>query len=675
MRRVFIAILILIFCLGQTAAQEQPSKESFESIVESILEQLDETENIDLSSLLDDLEYFYENPLNVNSATKADFLRLHLFNQIQIEKLLDYRQKTGTIFSIFELNTIEGFDRNLLERTEPFLSFEPDSEEQSKAKKQYVRQQMLVRTTRVLQKQKGYQAENGEDPSFDGNPYRLYSRYRFEFGDRTEAGFTAEKDPGEAFFAGSNPRGFDYNSGYVSQNLNSPVSNITVGDFIVRSGQGLVLWQGFASGKSTDVLNIFKSNAGLAPYHSTDENRYFRGAAAEAGLGRIGLTLFGSSKKRDANFEADENYFSSLQTSGLHRTDSEIADEKSITESSAGVVLKFEKNRLKIGCTFLYQKFNHPFVREDELYNQFRFSGESNLNAGTDYTWFGGKYTLFGEAAISKSGGIALLQGLKANLHEQLAFSFLFRHFDKNYQSLVGDAFSENSGNANETGFYSGLVAYPAKHLKVSAYADFYRFPWITYTTMAPSSGADFLIRADYSLSKKVNFYVKFKNEKKEVKADEEGKEINIPVATQSLRMYGEFELSDVLSLRSRIEFSRYEKHEAENGVFIAQDLLISARKMPLKSQFRIAWFKTDSYNTRIYAYENDLLYSYSMPAFSGKGFRSYANLQYAVSKRLSLWFKASGLFSPQAESIGSGENEVEGKVLTEVKIQFRYNF
>jgi hypothetical protein len=675
MKKFVLAILFLLLWATQTTAQEKPSKESFESLVESILEQFDETENIDLSSLLDDLEYFYENPLNVNTATEADFLKLQLFNQIQIEKLLEYRQKTGTIFSIFELNTIEGFDRDFLERAEPFLSFEPNSANQSKTKKHYISQQLLARATRVLQEQQGYKSEDGEKPSYEGNPNRFYTRYRFEYGDKTEAGFTAEKDPGEAFFAGSNRSGFDYYSGYLSQNLNSPVRNITVGDFILRSGQGLVLWQGFASGKSTEVLNIVKTNTGLAPYHSTDENRFFRGAASEVEFGNFGMTIFGSSKKRDANLESDENNFTSLQTSGLHRTDNEITDEKSINEFSAGAIFNYSKDRLKIGSTLLYQKFNHPFFREEEPYNLFRFSGESNLNAGIDYTWFGSKYTLFGEAAISKSGGKALLQGLKANLHEQLAFSFLFRHFDKNYQSLAGDAFSENSGNANETGFYSGFVAFPAKHLKISSYIDFYRFPWITYTTIAPSSGVDFLIRADYSMSDKIKFYLRYKTEKKEAKSDEAGKMVNVPVTTQNLRVYGEFQLTEVVSLKSRAEFIRYNKWEKEKGVFIAQDLSLSPRNLPLGAQFRIAWFKTDSYDTRIYAYENDLLYSYSMPAFSGKGFRSYANFQYKFSKQFSLWFKASWLYSPDTETIGSGENEVSGKVLTEVKIQCRYNF
>lgn len=680
MKPGILFILFLLMARQPLSAQDSGIQKTFESIIESVVDDLEENEDVDFAPILEDLEYYYENPLNINTATESELKKLHLLNSFQIKQLLDYRYRSGTILSVYELNALEGFGRETLEKIEPFLSFKPEFRPTKAPPMKYARQQLFLRATRVVQEQKGFVGEGNSLPVYEGNPFRYYTRYKFNLGQKTEAGFTAEKDPGEAFFKGSNKQGFDYYSVYFSQNLNSFVKNITVGDFLVRSGQGLVLWQGFASGKSADVLNVDKNPPGASRYHSTDENRFFRGISSGFSFDNFDLTVFVSHKKVDANFESAgeaglESNFSSLQTSGYHRTESEISDKKSITETSAGAVFTFEKNRLKLGASFLCQNFNHLFIRDDELYNLFRFSGETNANAGLDYFYSAGKYIFFGEAALSKSGGKAFLQGLRANLHDQVALSFLFRHFDKNYHSLTGCAFSESSGNINETGFYSGVVVYPAKHLRLSGYTDFYWFPWLTYSSIAPSKGADVFLQASYSLSNKTRMHLRFKNERKEVKTEESSKYINTEMTTLSLRFNFEYDLSPGFQLKSRLEYSNYRKMGNEKGFMLYQDLIYSSKKWPVNLQFRVAWFNTDSYNTRIYSYENDLLYNYSMPVYYGKGFRFYLNVKYSVSDNLDFWLKLSESLYPGAESVGSGQNEVAGESLTEVKIQCRYNF
>jgi hypothetical protein len=39
-----------------------------------------------------------------------------------------------------------------------------------------------------------------------------------------------------------------------------------------------------------------------------------------------------------------------------------------------------------------------------------------------------------------------------------------------------------------------GTVLHPARHLTISAYADFFRFPWMKRNTAGPSSGSEYLI-------------------------------------------------------------------------------------------------------------------------------------------------------------------------------------
>jgi len=80
---------------------------------------------IDLSELTEDLEYFLENPMNLNDADKGDLKRLVFLNDIQIKNLLDYRKKYGTFLSIYELKVVEGLGRNTLEKIRPFIVVAP----------------------------------------------------------------------------------------------------------------------------------------------------------------------------------------------------------------------------------------------------------------------------------------------------------------------------------------------------------------------------------------------------------------------------------------------------------------------------------------------------------------------------------------------------------------------
>ena len=89
----------------------------------------------------------------------------------------------------------------------------------------------------------------------------------------------------------------------------------------------------------------------------------------------------------------------------------------------------------------------------------------------------------------------------------------------------------------------------------------------------------------------------------------------------------------------------------------------------------RLQYFETDSYDSRIYAYENDVLYSYSIPAFSDKGFRYYLTLNYDIDKRLSVWLRWAQTIYQGKNTVGSGLDEIGGNKKTELKVQSRWLF
>ena len=670
-----ISTLLFLFWLISVSAQETDAGKIIESIIEGHLANI--KPGTDVGLIIEDLEELAENPININSTNETELSKLYILNDIQINNLLNYLKEFGPAYSIFELNTIDGFSPDLLKKIEPFIRFGEvvkKAESFSEALK-YGRHQLLLRGLGLSQKAKGYLPNDEGETCYEGNRFRYYTRYRFESRDRFSIGFTAEKDPGEAFFRGSNKNGFDFYSGHLSVKINSNIEQITVGDFIVRSGQGLVLWQEYSMGKTDDVLNISKTNRGVRPFTSVEENMFFRGVATTLKFGNARLSLFYSQKNVDGNVVSGDtinSFFTSLQTSGYHRTENEIADKNAVRDQNIGGIFTWSFNYLKIGTTVSYQRFNMPFIRSSQLYNQYRFRGKENLTGGVDYLFSKGKYQLFGEAAISKSRGKAVIQGAVAQLNDQLSFSLLFRHFDKNYHAYWANTFTEGSATNNETGMFLGIKILPLKFVTFSAYSDFYQSNWINYATAGPSKGWDIFTQANFIFSQKFDFYIRYKNEEKELKFVEDERYINLPKRLQKIRLHFHYYLSESVVLKTRFEHAMFIGREKENGFVVFQDIVIALKKVPVNISARVAYFNTASYNSRIYAYENDLLYTFSIPAYYGKGFRTYLNLKYSVTRRLEFWCKVANTSWSDRKIIGSGNSTIIGNNKTELKFQLR---
>ena len=172
--------------------------------------------------------------------------------------------------------------------------------------------------------------------------------------------------------------------------------------------------------------------------------------------------------------------------------------------------------------------------------------------------------------------------------------------------------------------------------------------------------------------------YVKYKDETKEKNQNYEEflspKLINY--TTQHLRYHISYQVVPKLFLKTRLELSFYTiSGETENGYLMYQDVQYKAEKIPLTLTGRFAIFQTDSYNTRIYAYENDVLYGYSIPAYYSKGTRAYLNLKYSLFSKLDIWIRLAQTYYADKATIGSGLDEINSNTKTEVKFQIRYKF
>ena len=108
--------------------------------------------------------------------------------------------------------------------------------------------------------------------------------------------------------------------------------------------------------------------------------------------------------------------------------------------------------------------------------------------------------------------------------------------------------------------------------------------------------------------------------------------------------------------------------------MMIYQDVSFKKVGKPIEVSFRYGLFETDSYDTRIYTYENDVLYSFSIPAFYEKGSRVYLMIDYNITRKLELWARIGQTVFYNKNITSEGAiNEINGPAKTEVKLQIRY--
>ena len=129
--------------------------------------------------------------------------------------------------------------------------------------------------------------------------------------------------------------------------------------------------------------------------------------------------------------------------------------------------------------------------------------------------------------------------------------------------------------------------------------------------------------------------------------------------------------------MRSRVEYSRYTRaqRDVEEGFVVYGDLIYQPKGLPVSFTGRVAYFDTETYNARIYAYENDVLYAYSFPAYFYRGTRWYAVIRYRAFKNMDIWVRFAQSYFSDRTLIGSGLDEIQGRTRTEVKVQMRLKF
>lgn len=663
-------LLVICFALQDKSAFSQISNDPvIEQIIESIAENA--SEDLDYSELTERLYFYRKNPLPINTVSRDQLRELIFLSPLQINTFLLYRKENGSFADVLELQVLSGFDLNTIRWLLYFVTMDPPGVFTGISLKDILGKgdhDIMIRIG-------GLQASAADLPDYSGSGLKIFTRYRYNYSHKIAASLNLEKDAGEKFFSGIRNKGFDFYSANVSIMGKGIMRKLLIGDYALQFGQGLSMWSGLGFGKGSSLTGIAKQDLGLRPYSSANESSFLRGISASLAYEKLLFTPFVSYKKVDANISQQDGEIKSLIISGLHRTQSEIENKNSAAQLIYGSNLQFRTKDLTIGLTTYRTRFNLPIAPGNLLYQRFEFSGSSLTNLGLNYSYALKNTFFFGEVGHSLSAGSAYINALMSSLSRQVSVILLHRSYARNYHSFFNQAVSESTGAVNEKGFYAGLTIKFDPKWELITYSDLFRFPWLKFRIDAPSSGYELFGQLSYNPNKRFKMSARYKQQSKEENNDQLNSLGSLEsVDKQNYRLEINYKIGNAFILRYRAEIAKYKKDpsKSEFGFLSYQDVIYDPLNSKISGNIRFAIFDTQGFNSRIYAYENDVLYSYSVPAYQGKGLRYYLNARYNISRGLDLWLRYAIISYSNPRGLNTGPEKAGG---ADIRFQLRYRF
>lgn len=694
---------LIVLLIGVKIASSQELEPYIQEIIGHLNNETDDL-NLDLEAYTEILLNYANSPMFLQTATQEELESLGFVNPAQIQSILAYTEK-HKILSIYEIQAIPKIDLATTHRLLPFIRIKGNEESAHVPFGKLLstgKHQIYQRYSQDFPKNADFIPDENGIKKFEGNASKLYMRYKYQYGQHLSYGITAEKDAGEAFFTKSNKRGFDFYSYHFYWKPNNKIHAIALGDYQANLGQGLVIWSGFGSRKSAQILRIKKTGRTIAPFTSVSETNALRGAAVVLKWNRISSTSFVSFKRMDAAIDTSQSLITaSLQSSGLHRTASEIRNEASLKHLLVGQQLKVGSVNKSIAWNVLYSSFNLPIRSLENLYAIHRFHHQHLLNTSLDYSFLFHNFLFFGEVASSvqrNNMGLATINGLLFSPDKKIDVALVHRYYGPKYQSTTRtNSFGENSSPNNESGIYAGIEYRLTDKWRITANADNYVFPWLKFQVDKPSSGHEYRFAIHGSFTKTSGLSISYRSETKEANVrlqlndknqlllnkynealvkERFGDELEIQQnhlgerfitsnpnlslgrlqnaqwilfhRQHKVRIHLHYSFLKNWQFKTRMEWAFFSDgfHTPSRGLLLYQDFRFSSKSLPISFVMRISIFDIQGYDARIYSYENNVLGQYSVPSFSNRGFRYYCNIHIKM-RFLDLWIRyASSQFS-----------------------------
>ena len=482
---------------------------------------------------------------------------------------------------------------------------------------------------------------------------------------------TSEKDVGERIANG-------FFGGYCLASLPCVSSSLLLGDYTVGAGQGLVLWhyQGFAKA-GEETSSIRKNSSEIHSSLSTNENGHLRGCAADVALHDIHVQLFTSYKPLNAHIDSN-SVIQSIEESGTFRTQSDVQNWHSSMEHLYGFCAGSNiSENLHCGLCGYRVAYDNPCISTDTTDGPKTAISTAGVNAAYSCTM----YDLFGEGACDNKRRTAFLGGVQIRPSSVLLITLLGRHYAKNYESPYGNAFTESSGGKEESGVYAGFLWTANKQVRILSFYDQFVCGGEKKGLIYDNTGYDCMAGAEWDIRRNCEIDIRFESKRTRILDQNEdlySREIDVVVPriqnNYQIDMLWHFSYGIRTTTRIgciSVDYSGKEK--SESGILLMQD--VGGKPFHgFTINMRFAFFHTSAYDSRLYMYEEDLPGASNSTALYGEGFRWYIIAGAELFPKAVLSVKYLQLKKNFVDSIGSGQDMIDGSVFQRIGIQFDYS-
>ena len=616
------SFLAVIFLLAQL---------SLDDIVLDIYNAVTEIGETDYEQLQSDLYALHDAPIDLNHTSDEELSRLYFLSPDQIDEILSYADKHPfeSLYELRMVSSLTDYDiRNLL----PFVRVGAGTQEHKLYARDVFRYASHELITRV--DARDIESFTGSDPVY------VQTRYRFDYQRRVTFGVQLRRP------VGGKAEDLQYGA-YLQLRDIGHLHTLVAGNFQACFGQGLVLAPVFHYGKSMYVQSVGQMTEGLRYYSSVDGE----------GMHGVGATMRWNWGKHTR-----------LDATALY---SMKRANDSTWQHVVGANMTIRHKRLQVGVTAIENLWSdsiHPY--RNTAYNQHYFRGRRQAVIGASARYNHGWFDAFAEVATTENykrfaetinseainhphWGIGVLAGSRFYPSDGVSLVALYRYYSPWFDNMWGYGFSETSRVGDENGGYLGWNITRWKNWRLSGYADVFYFSGPKYgIPQSGTIGYDVLVEARYNgpsnhQSQIINYQSNWWLDLR-ARAKKKGDSSTFSLRLQYNHQIGPWSLRT--TAEANLTPTPYTLHPTPlipYGFSLAQDVAYdftpyTLHHTPIALRLRLQGFDARQWANRIYTYEHDVLYAYSIPAVYGLGGRAYLCFRWQIIPQLALYLRVS---------------------------------
>lgn len=693
-----IAFSVLFIVSIQALAQS--ASYSWEDFVEQIADENDDEYSVD-AELFEMLEEMHSHPVNINNARKEDLMLLPFLSEEKVNDVLRYIEKNGEMATLGELMFIRSLSKRDRDMIKLFVYAEEVKNDRNKMPDfgtlmRRSTNNLMWRSDIPFYEKAGFMdypeevLEKSPNKVYQGDKFHHSLRYSLSSLNHLFAGVQMEKDAGE--------RGIDYVSGYVMVKDMGIVRRAIVGNYRISFGQGLAVNTSARYGKMMMLNQTGRMDAGISKHSSTAEAGYLTGSAATLKLGNTLVSAFASFQNADGTFRNDSLGITSLKTDGLHRTKLERSKDGNIGITNIGGNVHWGKDALQLSASFVATHLNTPLAPDhstkSSLYRLYNAQGKDFTVGSIAYSYRFKRITFTGETAMSNAAGfynhdegtkdgnqsgVASLNTLHWRVNGSNALTVIGRYYGAKFVSINGKAFGENSSVQNEEGVFVGWASQSLPNLKLYTYLDFMHFPWMKYKVSESSYGVEGMAQMEYTPRQNLSVILRYRMKSKERDFDYEyGGTKNSELLyknSQNIKLQINYTISNSITLKTLATgvFTHFGDKD-ETGFALGENIRWQKPTSKAHVDLGVTYFNTDSYDSRVYAYEPSLLYAFGFSSYFYKGIRT--TLLATLPLKKDVFFVTAKLGTTHylnKETIGTGLDLINANHREDLQVQLRW--